>query len=1297
MEKNRKYLSGLSVWALSLGGVIGWGCFIMPGSTFLPDSGPAGAIGGIVAAAIFALIICINYSAMLKQYPEIGGSYVYTRHILGEDHAFLAVWCLLLAYLSLLWANATAFSLMIRYVIGSVFQWGFHYVIAGYDVYLGEVLMTLVFMTVLGLLTAYRSRAANILRNAAAVCLVVSILVIFICVIANNGLTFAFTPAFSEGESRSMQLLNVFILAPWMYVGFETVTHAVGESKFSVMKIFIYSGIAVVCGMFIYVMLTLVASSGAPAGYAGWFDYIRDIDSLNGIERIPVFYNTISAMGKWGPVFLGIATMSALSSSVLVFFRSAARVIRIMAKFGLLPEKYDRVSDEQVPVNAIILILVLSIPMPFLGRAVVAWNADVSTLTVAVVYAYISICTFRTVPKKSFLRFCGIAGAVISLLVLGLLLIPNVFANNTLSSESYFMLAIWSLIGIFYYRHIFSRDRENRFGKSTVMWLMMLLLLFISTNVWIRMLTESRLRKEYELPAHSVYSILRSGSMIQFIVVSIALAVIFNLFKTVIARQKEADMQALQAQEHDKAKSTFLSNMSHDIRTPMNAIVGMTDILLRENLPEHSREYVCDIKNSGERLLSIINDILDFSKIESGKLELEPEDYDFSQIMKELSFQFLTNIGGKPVELLYDISTGIPSKMRGDVKRISQIMDNLVGNAVKYTDYGFIKVSVEIKEFSGDTVVLLVSVTDSGRGIRQEDCEKIFESFYQVDTKKNRSIEGTGLGLAICQQLISMMGGTIGVESEYGKGSTFWFELPQTIVDKTPTVEINKKFSHLKGAYFFDNPYVTKNFLKLAKDLDLNVTQINSPEKHQAGDFDYFITEHFDVALYRHKDSGSTCNIACIQNPIYASFPEVPFTFINKPLYCRNLYAFLGGEPEKENITDDSLRFTAPDACALIVDDMPINLKVATGLFRPFGMQTDTAADGQEALDKIFANDYDIVFMDHMMPVMDGIEAVNVLRNRPEEKYRKLPVIALTANATVEARKLFTESGFSDFLAKPIDVDKLITCIKKWLPDDKIIENSTISLYREESGGTTEENDGITEESDGIAEENNDITEENDSGNNAPDNGNGISDTAKSVDKAKIAEISIPGIDIKKGIANSGGPAVFIELLGDVYGIIDDKCESIEQKLESNDIHGYTIDVHALKTTCRMIGAMELAERFAELEQAGIAYDLDVITKYTSDTLAGLRAIKPYLAPYAAQEVEKVAEFDAGKVTALLKELKEALGDFDLTKAEYYARNLMSYKFDDEIDIHVKRLNKLVSDLDYSKAAELCDRIAGLM
>lgn len=587
------------------------------------------------------------------------------------------------------------------------------------------------------------------------------------------------------------------------------------------------------------------------------------------------------------------------------------------------------------------------------------------------------------------------------------------------------------------------------------------------------------------------------------------------------------------ADEANQAKSAFMSNMSHEIRTPMNAIVGMTEILLRSELPETEKEYLGNIQRSGNALLAIINDILDFSKIESGKMEIVEDTYEPMAMLGDLKMIFQNRIGDKDIELLYDIDENIPAKLYGDELRIRQVLINITNNAIKFTEKGHVKLTIKVEKWEEDKVDLLFAVEDTGQGIAKEDMDKLFGSFQQVDTKKNHYKEGTGLGLAISRQLVEMMGGQIGVKSEYGKGSEFYFTLSQEVMD-------SRKASEVK--------------------------------------------------------------------------------------------------PEAVAKTENVLNFTAPKAKIIVVDDNELNRKVALGLLEPLQMQIDTAENGKQALEKIRENQYDLIFMDHMMPIMDGIEATKALRKLEGDYFKTVPVIALTANAIMEARAQFSEAGMNDFVAKPINTKEICGKIRQYLPAEYIIET----------------------------EGNADINEVN-------------SIEGNPMQEEELPEIE--GLDVREGIRNSGTEKLFFSLLGDFYKLIDMKSLKMEKCLADGLIRDYTIEVHALKNTARMIGAMELSEWCYKLEQCGNAEDVETLEAETPGMLALYRSYKDILRPYAQAQTGEKQRVPAEELIGILKELRDAMDSFDLDKADEAMKQLEECQFDAACQPILDELRAYVADV----------------
>lgn len=528
----------------------------------------------------------------------------------------------------------------------------------------------------------------------------------------------------------------------------------------------------------------------------------------------------------------------------------------------------------------------------------------------------------------------------------------------------------------------------------------------------------------------------------------------YSMLLVDVTRQYELVAKVQEEKERadaaNRAKSAFVANVSHEIRTPMNAIVGMSQILLRRNLPKQEQGYVMNIQNSGTALLTIINDILDMSKIESGKMELVEDDYDFSSMLDDLAMIILNRIGDKPVELIYDIDTALPTKLHGDSLRIRQVILNLMNNATKFTEQGQVCLKVSVTKITEGDVELLISVKDSGQGIKEQDLSKLFDTFQQVDTRKNHHKEGTGLGLYISKQLVELMKGTIGVKSEYGKGSEFYFNIHQTLVDARKTAEIAdsvKERAYVAGA--MKNDKSMEIFRSLCTSYGIPfITDILSgvPE---GGRLYYFtdcypqLSEKEKLFLFENK-----AVIYNLSNPMMEEEPAEGVQILNKPLYSYNFCKAIAGgdeiqtEEQKEDL--EVTAFTAPEARILVVDDNEINRMIAKELLSTLLIQVDTAEDGAQAVKKVQEEKYDLILMDHIMPVMDGIEATEAIRKIEGDYYQKVPIIALTGNVAKEQQEEYLRIGMNDVTAKPIMLEEICEKMRKWMPE-KIVDTESKS------------------------------------------------------------------------------------------------------------------------------------------------------------------------------------------------------------------------------------------------------------
>ncbi len=501
------------------------------------------------------------------------------------------------------------------------------------------------------------------------------------------------------------------------------------------------------------------------------------------------------------------------------------------------------------------------------------------------------------------------------------------------------------------------------------------------------------------------------------------------------------------ADSANKAKGDFLAQMSHEIRTPINAVLGMNEMILRESDDDKILDYSENIQTAGKTLLSLINSILDFSKIEDGKMEILPVRYDTAVLIHNLVNSVSERARAKGLEFRVNADPNLPSVLIGDDVRVTQVIGNLLTNAVKYTEKGSVTLNISCSVMTGDEAVLSVSVSDTGIGIRKEDLDKLFESFTRLETERNRNIEGTGLGMAIVTRLLALMDSKLDVESTYGEGSVFSFELKQKIADASP---VGNALEHKLGR---------------------SVKQKKQYEQYTG-------------------------------------------------------------------------------AKVLVTDDNDMNLKVADNLLRVFGIKPDLATSGEQTLELMGKQHYDLLLLDHMMPQMDGIQTLQKLREQslvPEGT----AIVALTANAVLNAKDQYLEAGFDDYLSKPISLDELAKLLSEHL----------------NKGGS------------------------------AAQDASQSADTDSTTDDAQLRELSEKGFSVGTALGYCMNDADFCkELMRDYADSYEKRTAELDGALESGDMKLYRTYVHSLKSASKTVGADDVAELSLELEQASGRGDAELVS-----------------------------------------------------------------------------------------------------
>ncbi|MDR2532100.1 MAG: response regulator [Oscillospiraceae bacterium] len=718
-----------------------------------------------------------------------------------------------------------------------------------------------------------------------------------------------------------------------------------------------------------------------------------------------------------------------------------------------------------------------------------------------------------------------------------------------------------------------------------------------------------------------------------------------------------------QAEEGSRAKSAFLAHMSHEIRTPMNAIIGMTELALREEDPYVLREHISTARQAGSNLLSIINGILDFSRIEAGNLKIVPREYQFSSLLNDVINIVRMRIIDSPIRFAVNIDSNIPNSLIGDEVRLRQVLINLLGNAVKYTDKGFVTFSATCEKTGEDSINLVMEVSDSGRGIKPEHINRLFSEYVQVDDEAGRGIEGVGLGLTITNSLLKAMDGTINVESEYGKGSKFVVILPQGVYSHEKLAHINepenKKVLVYERRDIYSNSICRSienmgGYCTIVSD-EAELTAVGAGENFSFIFTSYTFYERSKDILLKIKNNPRIVLLAEFGEKV----PDRGLGVLSMPVYSVSIANILNNISDNyiySEIGESVVRFVAPGAKVLIVDDINTNLRVAKGLLMPYKMKIDLCNSGADAIKAIQKKDYDLIFMDHRMPEMDGMEATVRIRalgesNDDEQYFKNIPIVALTANAVAGMREMYLENGFNDYLSKPIDTVKLNSVLERLIP-------------REKQKGLSDANSIII-----------------------------------SADEQEIKPaFEIEGLNVKKGLSISAGSyEYYMETLSTFIEDGTERIDLLNECIENGDMQLYTTCVHALKSAAASVGADELSGFAYTMELAARQDDSAFIKTRNDEFTANLNAllgrIKEAVSAYEAERGE--SRESSGLLKAELNKLLKALHDMDAGAINLAIGTLQKIAREEKTAGTVRSISTKILMSDYDEATELIQGLLG--
>ncbi len=674
--------------------------------------------------------------------------------------------------------------------------------------------------------------------------------------------------------------------------------------------------------------------------------------------------------------------------------------------------------------------------------------------------------------------------------------------------------------------------------------------------------------------AHEPFdALIISRSILHFIMVFFIgrfAKIIIDKWQEVLNRSKD---EVIQLKEATEKLNDFLANVSHELRTPVNAIIGLSTICIEKSRNRAVESDMTAVRNAGRRVAEQINDILDYSEIDRHKAVRNNEDYMLSSVLHDLVTE-IKQYKSKDVELIIDVDPAIPAVMNTDVSKLKKILKALISNGLKYTQKGgvYVRILAEEHEYG---VNLCIEVTDTGIGMTEYELEKVYESFYQADSSRTRKGGGLGLGLAIVSGFVSLLGGFMTIDSKPDVGTTVHVSIPQKVVDPVSCMSVANPDKLCLGAFLhfekYENPavrdYYNSMVLNIVKGLGVQMHRVNNASNLKLLRDSIHLTHVFvgedeyldNVELLEQLARDMVVSVVANSDMVLPKNSRV--RLLEKPFYCFPVVSVLNSsvgdrDPNVKKMRCNGVR-------ALVVDDESMNLVVAKSIFSRYGMELTTATSGQESIDICREKVFDIIFMDHMMSGMDGVEAMKRIRTDVSGLNASIPIVALTANAMSSAKQMFLAEGFDGFVSKPVETEELERVLKAVLPKKSISYDD----------GTEAEED------------------------NAPYEEEAATVKTAEPETDPMDKLYAAGINTAAGLKYCVDDEEFYKsLLIQFASESAEKIESMKAFYGKKDWHNYEILVHALKSTSKMIGAVDLSEKAKALEMAAKASDEEFIT-----------------------------------------------------------------------------------------------------